>query len=180
MVKKPANLALWLLVLGLFAVAGLLAVRDYRELHREAQNSPIGKAAPDAPVTTLTGQALRLSSFRGHPVWLNFFATWCPPCKEEMPQIETRYRRLRRDGLVVVGVDQQESPQLIERFVKPRALTFPIVIDEGPAAAVYNVFALPTSIFIDERGIVRAMRIGQMSPGEMDRDLAKIFVVTNG
>ncbi len=175
MTKKPVNFGLWLVVLGLFAVAGLLILRDYHAFRRAALASPIGKAAPDAPVTTLTGDPLRLSSFHGQPVWLNFFATWCPPCKAEMPAIERHYRQLQGAHLQVVGVDQEETPQLIERFVKPFSITYPIVIDEGPAAATYSVFALPTSVFIDARGIVRAVKIGQMSPAEMDADLRRIL-----
>jgi cytochrome c biogenesis protein CcmG, thiol:disulfide interchange protein DsbE len=175
MTAKPANFGLWFVVLGLFVMAGLLALRDCAEFRQEAARSPVGKLAPDAPVTTLSGQSLLLSSFRGRPVWLNFFATWCPPCKAEMPQIEARYRQLHAKHLLVVGVDQQETPQLIARFVKPLSITFPIVIDEGPAAASYSVFNLPTSVFIDSHGIVRALRIGEMSPEEMNADLAQIM-----
>ncbi len=175
MIRKPANVGLWLLVLGLFAVAGLLAVRDYRAVQRVNAASPVGKPARDAPLTMLDGGSTSLSTFRGHPVWLNFFATWCPPCKAEMPEIERRYHRLHPKGLAVVGVDQDETPELIARFVKPRAITFPIVIDEGPAAAAYDVFALPTSVFIDAHGIVRAVHTGQLSGDQMDAYLARIM-----
>lgn len=167
--------ALWLVVLGLFALAGLLAYKDYGDYQRSAMSAPVGKLAPDAPVTALDGEPLRLSSFKGRPVWLNFFATWCPPCKAEMPQIEQRYARLHGRRLVVVGIDQQETPTLIDKFTKPLSLTFPIVIDEGPAAADYNVFALPTSVFIDAHGVVRAVKVGEMSETEMDKDLARIL-----
>jgi thiol-disulfide isomerase/thioredoxin len=175
MTKKPSRLGLWLLVFGLFAVAGLLWVRDYHAVKLEEAASPVGKPARDAPVTTLDGDSERLASFDGHPVWLNFFATWCPPCKREMPQIEQRYRKLGPKGLSVIGVDQEETPELISRFVKPLSITFPIVIDEGPAAATYNVFALPTSVFIDAHGIVRAVKTGELSGEEMDADLARIM-----
>jgi thiol-disulfide isomerase/thioredoxin len=175
MTKKLANLTLWFFVLGLFVVAGLLLLRDFRVFREEAQTQPIGKTAPDALVSTLAGNSLALSSFRGHPVWLNFFATWCPPCKAEMPQIEQRYRNLQRDQLQVIGIDQEETPQLVARFVKPLSITFPIVIDEGQAAATYSVFALPTSVFIDSRGVVQAMHVGQMTPAQMDTDIRKIM-----
>ena len=175
MTKKGTHLGVWLLVLGLFAVAGLLWARDYRTVKLEEAASPVGKPARDAMVTTLAGASARLNSYLGHPVWLNFFATWCPPCKHEMPEIEQRYRRFGPKGLSVIGVDQEETPALIARFVKPLSITFPIVIDEGPAAATYGVFALPTSVFIDAHGIVRAMKTGELSGKEMDADLARIM-----
>lgn len=150
-------------------------MRDYHAVKLAQTTSPIGKPARDAQVTTLEGNSARLASYTGHPVWLNFFATWCPPCKQEMPQIEQRYRRLKPQGLTVVGVDQDETPALVARFVKPYAITFPIVIDEGPAAATYDVFALPTSVFIDAHGIVRAVHIGVLSGGQMDKELALIM-----
>lgn len=150
-------------------------MRDYRGVKLANAANPVGKPARDAPVTTLDGNPARLASFHGHPVWLNFFATWCPPCKAEMPQIEQRYRRLAPKGLGVVGIDQEETPDLIARFVKPMSITFPIVIDEGPAAATYDVFALPTSVFIDAHGIVRAVKTGELSGDEMDTDLARIM-----
>jgi cytochrome c biogenesis protein CcmG/thiol:disulfide interchange protein DsbE len=175
MTKKGSNLGLWLLVLGLFAVAGLLLLRDYTAVKLAQAASPVGKPARDAPVTMLNGDSEHLASFTGHPVWLNFFATWCPPCKQEMPQIEQRYRRLGPKGLNVIGVDQEETPELIARFTKPLSITFPIVIDEGPAAATYGVFALPTSVFIDAHGIVRAVKTGELTGQEMDADLARIM-----
>jgi peroxiredoxin len=172
--KKPAHFGLWLLVLGLFVVAGLLIARDAHIMKQAALENPVGRPAPDAPVTTLGGDPARLSSLRGHPVWLNFFATWCPPCKAEMPQIEQRYQRLHNDHLEVVGLDQQETPKLIQPFVNRLGVTFPVLIDEGPAAAAYSVFALPTSVFIDSQGVVRAVKTGEMSPAEMDADLKLI------
>jgi cytochrome c biogenesis protein CcmG, thiol:disulfide interchange protein DsbE len=175
MTAKPTHIGLWLLVVALFAVAGLLFARDYKAVQLADAASPVGKPARDAPLTTLSGGSTSLRSFAGHPVWLNFFATWCPPCKAEMPQIEARYRRLHPQGLEVIGVDQEETPDLIARFTRPYAITFPIVIDEGPAAAAYGVFMLPTSVFIDAHGIVRAMKTGQLSTDDMDKDLARIM-----
>jgi cytochrome c biogenesis protein CcmG/thiol:disulfide interchange protein DsbE len=175
MTRTPANLGLWFLVFGLFAGAGLRWLRDYAAFRHEAALNPVGKAAPDAPVTTLDGRPLRLSSFAGRPLWLNFFATWCPPCKAEQPSIEALYRRFRSQRLEVVGIDQDETPRLVAPYLQRYAISYPVVIDEGPAAAAYNVFDLPTSVFIDSRGVVRALKIGQMSPQEMSADLKHIL-----
>jgi cytochrome c biogenesis protein CcmG, thiol:disulfide interchange protein DsbE len=175
MMRKTLKSGVWLVVLGLFVIAGLLVIRDYRAFRQEAASSAVGKVAPNAPVTTLAGESMQLRALRGHPVWLNFFATWCPPCKAETPDVEARYRALRSRSLEVLGIDQEESPQLVEPWIKKFGITFPVVIDEGPAAASYDVFMLPTSVFIDAGGIVRAVHIGQMTPSQMDTDLKRIL-----
>lgn len=163
-----------LVMLVLFAVACLLLLRDVHVFRQAAMESPIGKPAPDVSVLTLDGRSMRLEA-HGHPLWLNFFATWCPPCKVEMPDIERRYLLNRKDGLLVVGVDQQENPALVKRFAQPLGITFPLVIDSGQAAAKYRAFAFPTSVFIDARGVVRALHTGAMTQAAMDADLATIL-----
>lgn len=175
MTTRAVKMAGWSLVLVLFAVAGLLLLRDYHQLRAASLLSRIGKNAPDVAVVGMDGASLRLAAFRGHPLWLNFFATWCPPCKSEMPEIERHYRRYYEDGLDVVGIDQQETPTLIKRFAKPLAITFPLVIDNGPAAESYRVFALPTSVFVDAQGVIRAVHTGAMTSQQMDADVARIL-----
>ena len=165
----------WFVVLVLFVSAGLLLRRDIAVFRDINGQSHIGKQAPDATIVALDGRATRLAAFQGRPLWLNFFATWCPPCKAEMPDIEIEYRRFHRDGLEVLGIDQQEPRTLVAAFVRPFALTFPLLIDNGPLARAYGVSAIPTSVFIDRRGVLRAVHIGAMTPAQMEEDLKKIL-----
>ena len=137
----------------------------------------VGSTAPDFVfngVDESTSQFGSLGATKGHPVWVNFFATWCPPCKAEMPEIERRYKAHRSDGFLVVGADMQESADLVRKFSLKYKLTFPLVIDAGSGASAYQVNAIPTSIFIDQSGVVRAIVRGQMSPAEMDTDVKMI------
>lgn len=173
--KRRATWVGWLIVLVLFAGAGLLLRRDVGMFQHMPGQGHIGKQAPDATVVALDGRSQRLGALRGRPVWLNFFATWCGPCKSEMPDIEIEYRRFHRDGLEVVGLDQQESAELVAAFVRPFGLSFPLVLDHGGAAAAYGVFAIPTSVFVDRSGVVQAVHIGAMSPAQMEADLRKIM-----
>lgn len=134
-----------------------------------------GRLAPDAAVWNSKGFAAHLIALRGRPVWLNFFATWCPPCREEMPQIERRYERYKNSGLVVVGVDEQESRSDAVSYAQSLNLTFPIVNDDGPARTAYRVSDLPTSIFIDAHGIIQRVYDGEMSEDDMDSALPAIL-----
>ncbi len=175
MSKRFSGVVAGLIVLVLFTIAGLLLRADLNVFRGTSTHSRIEKKAPDVSVISMAGRPILLSSFQGRPLWLNFFATWCTPCKAEMPDIERQYRRLHARGLVVVGIDQQETAPLVADFSRRFDLTFPRVIDGGKAAAAYDVHAIPTSVFIDRAGIVRAVHIGALSSAQMDAELAKIL-----
>jgi thiol-disulfide isomerase/thioredoxin len=122
-----------------------------------------GFAAPDFTLETLDGSQLTLSELRGRPVMLNLWASWCLPCRVEMPAIERVYQRHREDGLVVVGlnVTAQDSEAAARAFAQEFGLTFPIVLDrDGAASARYELMGLPSTYFIDRQGIVREVIIG--------------------
>lgn len=122
-----------------------------------------GFAAPDFTLETLDGSQLTLSGFRGQPVMLNLWASWCLPCRVEMPAIERVYQRHREDGLVVVGlnVTAQDSESEARLFAQEFGLSFPIVLDrDGAASARYELMGLPSTYFIDRQGIIREVIIG--------------------
>lgn len=113
--------------------------------------------------------------FYRHPLVLNFFATWCVPCKAELPLLQRRYLEMRRKGLLVVGVDQEEDATEVSAFVRRFGVTFPVVVDKGDGTLTYDIHAIPTSIFIDSSGIVRAIHVGELSASSLDADVAKIL-----
>lgn len=126
-------------------------------------NPRTGFSAPDFTLETLEGDKLTLSELRGHPVLLNLWASWCLPCRVEMPAIERVYQRHRGDGLVVVGmnVTSQDSEAAARAFAQEFGLTFPIVLDrDGGASARYEVMGLPSTYFIDRGGTIRNVIIG--------------------
>jgi peroxiredoxin len=135
----------------------------------------VGGALPDLTLKSLTGSTVKLRAYTGHPVWVNFFATWCEPCKAELPQIEQRYKSRRAEGLVVYGVDQQESAIAVKTFTAHYGVTYPIAIDPGDAAFAFNIHTIPLSVFVDSTGLVRYISIGQMQPAEMDEALKTIL-----
>jgi cytochrome c biogenesis protein CcmG/thiol:disulfide interchange protein DsbE len=169
----------WVAVAALFVAAAVLVYVDYQRYKNGVGVSygiaTIGARAPDAPFDTLDGDKLVLTSYAGHPLLVNFFATWCVPCKAELPLIESRYVRLAPRGLAVLGADQQESVAQVRAFVRAHGVTYPVVIDQGSAIEAYGGQAIPTSIFIDRTGVLRAVHIGEMSADVLDEELAKIL-----
>src|SRR5205807_10030753 len=135
----------------------------------------VGSPLPDAPLVNIDGKPTSLRAYAGHPLWVNFFATWCVPCKAELPEIERRYMADKSGGLIVLGVDQQESSFAVAVFVKSFGVTYPIAIDQGAAANLFAVHTIPLSMFVDASGTVRSIRMGQMQPETMDAALQTIL-----
>ena len=136
----------------------------------------IGEAAPDFTLQDPGGKSVSLSGFRGHPVFLNFWASWCPPCRSEMPDIQTLSQEYADRGLVVLGVNMQEDVGPVTHYADTLGLTFPLVLDRSGAVSTrYNVTGLPTSYVLDEGGVIRAMNIGPLTPKGLRAKLASVL-----
>ena len=126
-------------------------------------NPKEGFAAPDFTLDTLDSSQLSLSELRGHPVVLNLWASWCLPCRSEMPAIEEAYQRYEDAGLIVVGLNMtsQDSESDARAFAQELGLTFPIVLDrDGSVQSRYQLLGLPSTYFIDRKGIIRSVVVG--------------------
>jgi thiol-disulfide isomerase/thioredoxin len=177
---RSTRLFAWGLVAVLFVAAGLLyrhqvaGVYDFRNPVTSGSLT-VGKPLADMPLVRLDGSRTSLRAFEGRPLWVNFFATWCVPCKAELPEIERRFVRYRSGGLEVLGVDQQESAIAVTSFDKHFGVTYPVTIDPGNAALSFDIHTIPLSLFVDAGGIVRIIHIGQMQPEMMDDALGAIL-----
>jgi peroxiredoxin len=118
--------------------------------------------APAFELATLDGGQISLADLQGKPMVINFWATWCAPCRAEMPMLQSTWERYG-EAVTVVGVDVDEAPAAVQAFVDELGLTFPIALDEGAEiSGRYNVRGLPTTFFVDSSGIIR-----QIYPGEL-------------
>src|SRR5215468_2711425 len=110
---------------------------------------------PPFLLSDLNGQVVSTAAWRGKVVLLNFWATWCPPCREEIPALDALARELGPKGLTVLGVNFKESRPQIDAFVRERRLGFPMLLDaDGLVSERYQVFALPVSVLVDRRGML--------------------------
>ena len=123
----------------------------------------VGKVAPDFLLPDLNDKQLRLSDYRGKVVFLNFWATWCKPCREEMPSMEVLFKNFEKDGLVIlaVSIDRVTTKKEIPPFVKGLNLTFPVLVDSwGQTDKRYKLMGVPETYIIDQQGILREKIIG--------------------
>ncbi len=133
----------------------------------------VGEMAPDFTLPDLDGNQVSLLDLRGKIVFLNFWATWCPPCRAEMPEMEIIYQEYKDMGLAVIGIDIQESEDEVRSFIEEAGYSWTFLLDTtGKVTVMYQVSGIPTSYFIDEDGIIRAINIGAMSRATMDVNLA--------
>ena len=115
-----------------------------------------GSLAPDYLLKTLDGGEIRFSDLRGKAVIVNLWATWCGPCRKEMPQFVAAYDRYREEGLEIIAVNVQESPSVIQPFVDDFGMDFPVALDKrGAVSDKYRILGLPMTYFIDRQGVIR-------------------------
>ena len=143
-----------------------------REL--ELVRPPRLKRAEDFTVALLRGEPLKLSEQRGKPVLINFWATWCAPCREEMPAMERLYRRHHERGFVLLAVSVDTDAALVRPFLEQHKLTFPVALDSTMSLAnAYGVRALPSSFLVDRDGNLAALALG---PRAWDNRVAHALV----
>ena len=135
----------------------------------------IGAQAPPFTDPLVGGGTLSMSKLAGKPVVLDFFATWCPPCNAEAPEVEKAYKEFAPQGVQIVGVDVQENAVKAKQFVMQHGLTYPALVDSGMLSDEYQINGMPVSVFIDKAGIVRKIQVGEMTQGEIDADVRALM-----
>lgn len=159
---------------------GVVALPGGLNTTGRSPSADVGRAAPDFLLQTPDGGQVRFSDFRGSPVLVNFWASWCTPCRQEMPEIVKTYDARRADGLVVIGVDVQEPDDTVRGFAQEFGMMFPIAIDRtGSVAEAWRISGpakgIPSSYFIDATGIVRVRATGPMTAETLNENLAKVL-----
>ena len=139
-----------------------------------AVGAGVGRVAPDFTLQALDGSTFRLSEQRGKPVVLNFWATWCGPCQNELPAIQKAAEHYG-DDVVFAGVDQGEKSEVVQSFADKLGLTFAIPMDtDGTIGYNYGVQGLPTTFFIDRNGVVQSLWMGEMNSVTLAENIARI------
>jgi len=152
-----------LALLGAGVYEGFFGGHQTNDLVAGISGGPlVGQPAPAFAVTSLTGAPITLAGYLGKPLLLNFWATWCVPCRQELPALQ-QFAADQGENWAVLGLDEQEQPDTVGTFAHGLGVTYPLAIDgDGSIAQRYRVQGLPTSFLIDAQGIVRQTHLGAL------------------
>ncbi len=140
----------------------------------------VGEVAPDLVAVGADGEVVQLSKFRGQPVWLNFWGSWCPPCRSEMPEMQTAYDQLEPQGLVLFAVSLDESVEDAVRYADLNGATYLVAGDPyRKGSAAYPIANFPTHILIDRDGIVRDVVLAELN-AEQIIERAQVILARDG
>ena len=135
-----------------------------------------GMRAPNFVMTNADGSISSLSDLRGQPVVLNFWATWCPPCRAEMPDLVKAYETHKDSGLVIVGINEQDEEAKALAFMDQYGIEFPVILDSrGDLASLYAARGLPATFFIDRNGNVVETWSGMLTPDILEERLQRLL-----
>ncbi|WP_129729652.1 redoxin domain-containing protein [Ectobacillus funiculus] len=140
------------------------------------QGLEIGKEAPDFELHALDGSKVKLSDLKGKKVILNFWATWCPPCRQEVPEMQTFYEKHKEDVVILAvnatALSTGETKEKVKSFASQYGVTFPILFDStSEVSDTYRIMVLPTSYFVDTKGVIRQKSIGAMTGEYMEKTI---------
>jgi peroxiredoxin len=167
------RLILRMVVLGIIFVA--LGSAFYTSYTSDSSPIKIGEAAPNFTLVNLEGDTVELNDYRGKGVFINFWATWCEPCKIEMPHMDKQYQLMKDQGIEILAINIQQSELEVSTFTKRLGLTFPILLDlDKSVTNRYGVGQLPSSFFIDKNGIVLSKVAGPMNERRIHQQLQLI------
>lgn len=130
----------------------------------------IGDVPPDFQATAVDGAVVSIAALKGQPTWLTFGASWCADCRAEATDLQATYAKYKAQGLAVLGVFIQEDQAAVSDYARRVGFTFPMVADpSGKIADLYRTYGIPLHFFIGRDGVIRDVRIGRLSPGDMEQ-----------
>ncbi len=140
-------------------------------------NTQLPTSAPDFNLKDLNGQIVTLKQSRGKPVFINFWASWCGPCRDEMPFLQETYNNYKDKGLVFYEIDWGETPDAINKFFKDNGYSMPVLLDlDRSVGQTYKITGVPETFLIDKNGIIRKWQIGAYPNGQAIEDDLKLVM----
>lgn len=177
--RKQAQTRSLILVIGgvlILAAVMILTTRQPADTSPGLYPPRIGQPMPDLALKDLTGNLVRLSDFAGQPVLINAWATWCPPCRAEMPLLNEYYLRHKADGFVILAVNAGETQPLVSQFISQAGFSFPVLLDGDSAAlSKLGIFSFPTSILVGRDGNVKKIHVGLITPEIIQSEIAPLL-----
>ncbi len=170
-VKRKIGVMISIVVVAV-ALLGFMGVR-----HEPKSLPQKGYLAPNFTLTDMQGKTVTLSQLKGHLVYINFFASWCPPCKMETPDIEQMYQKYgNKVDFIAINMTPSDSLSGLKAYINSYGVTYPVFLDsQGSVESTYNVMDIPTSFFINQQGVIIDRVTGMMTPTGMQSEFSKLL-----
>jgi cytochrome c biogenesis protein CcmG/thiol:disulfide interchange protein DsbE len=167
--RRPQNIP-FLVVGGIAAVLTILVISVLARGNNQADQPE------EADITLLGGETVNLADYRGQVVVLNFWATWCPPCRAEMPELDVYYRDHQADGLVMLAVNSEEAPAAVQAYFQDFGFVIPVGIDrDGSLSNHFGVSGLPVTVVLDTDGIIHYRHTGLITRAVLDEQVTPLL-----
>lgn len=176
--KQAQTRSLIMIAGGLLILAAMILYFSRQPADTTAGLYPprVGQPMPDLTLSDLSGKLVRLSDFAGQPVLINAWATWCPPCRAEMPLLNAYYLQHKADGFVILAVNAGETQSQVSQFISQAGFSFPVLLDADSAAlSRLGVFSFPTSILVGRDGMVKKIHVGLITSETMQTEIAPLL-----
>lgn len=162
--------------IGALIWMGVKSVSDSKYSQESPALMQAGNQALDFELASLTGGNVALSDYQGQIIIMNMWATWCPPCRAEMPELDQFYQTHKAEGVVVLAVNGQESEGTVRPFIQANNFTFPVLLDlDGEVGRQYMARSFPTTYVIDRNGRIEHVKVGQISESELEQIVAPLL-----
>jgi thiol-disulfide isomerase/thioredoxin len=169
--QQSQRASLALIVAGMGLLAAVFLVFNRNPANPDLQPISLGNAMPDLALKDLSGNTVYLSNYAGRPVLINAWATWCPPCREEMPLLQVYYQAHQAEGLAFLAINAGEDAATINKFIANNGFSFPVLLDPD-ADSLYRlgIDSFPTSVLVGRDGTLQAVHIGLLTAATLDEE----------
>ena len=161
---------------GLIAIIGVVLALSFSTPNVNVGRAVIGKPISDFALTDINGVTHKISDYKGRPVLINAWATWCPPCRAEMPDLHAFYLKHQAEGFEMLAINSGESQSVVASFIQQMGFTFPALVDQSKAVLNgLGIDGLPTSILVGRDGTVKYIHVGGLTPEMINTQLAALI-----
>lgn len=170
--RKSRIQSISLVILGI-ALAVIFAISLPSDSLASINPIKVGEPMSDIALTDLQGNQVKLSDYAGRPVLINAWSTWCPPCRAEMPLLQSFYEAHQAEGFTMLAINAGESQPTVSSFISRNGFSFPVLLD--PNNAVLNqlgISSFPTSVLVGSDGVVKTIHVGMFTPESLEREIA--------
>ena len=174
--RRKAQVQSVVVIGGLIAIIGVVLALSFSAPNVSVGRAVIGKPISDFSLTDINGVTHKISDYKGRPVLINAWATWCPPCRAEMPDLHAFYLKHQAEGFEMLAINSGESPSVVASFIQQMGFTFPALVDQSKAVLNgLGIDGLPTSILVGRDGTVKYIHVGGLTPEMINTQLAALI-----